>query len=107
MPVSPSLPAVWSPTAVADQALVGAVVAGILAALQIEGDVSSPLVLGRALRLHPLVILVSLTVGAVTAGLLGAFLAVPLVGVAVAATAAARHAAPGAIAGDVEAQSVT
>lgn len=95
--------------------LVGAVVAGALASLvalvsgglvdagivlaltvavqQIEGDVLSPLVMGRALKLHPLVILVSLTVGAVTAGLLGAFLAVPLTGVAVAATGASRAAA--------------
>lgn len=92
--------------------LVGAVVAGAVAALvalfaggvtdalivvalvvgvqQVEGDVLSPLVMGRALRLHPLVILVALTVGAIGAGLLGAFLAVPLTGVAVAATAAAR-----------------
>jgi putative heme transporter len=93
--------------------LVGAVVAGTLAALvalvaggvvdalvvvgltvavqQIEGDVLSPVVMGRALRLHPLVILIALTAGAITAGLLGAFLAVPLTGVAVAATAAARQ----------------
>lgn len=93
--------------------LVGAVVAGGLAALvalvtggvvqalavvaltvvvqQIEGDVLSPIVMGRALRLHPLVILIALTVGAVTAGILGAFLAVPLTGVAVAATAALRQ----------------
>lgn len=46
--------------------------------------------MGRALRLHPPVILVALTVGAVTAGFLGAFLAVPLTGVAVAATTAIR-----------------
>lgn len=52
---------------------------------QIEGDVLSPVVLGRALRLHPLVILVALTVGAICAGILGAFLAVPFTGVAVAA----------------------
>lgn len=93
--------------------LIGAVVAGGLAALvalvaggvgtalivvaltvvvqQIEGDVLSPLVMGRALSLHPLVILVVLTVGAVTAGVLGAFLAVPLTGVVVAATAALRE----------------
>lgn len=93
--------------------LVGAVAAGAVAALvalfaggvsealivvglvvvvqQVEGDVLSPLVMGRALRLHPLVILVALTVGAISAGLLGAFLAVPLTGVAVAAVAATRN----------------
>lgn len=96
--------------------LVGAVVAGAVAALvalfsggitdallvlglvvivqQVEGDVLSPLVMGRALRLHPLVILVAVTVGAVAAGLLGAFLAVPLTGVAVAAVTATRQPEP-------------
>ena len=93
--------------------LVGAVVAGALAALvalvsggvvdalivvaltvvvqQVEGDVLSPIVMGKALKLHPLVILVVLTVGAVTAGLLGAFLAVPLTGVVVSAVSAVRN----------------
>lgn len=57
---------------------------------QVEGDVLSPIVMGRALRLHPLVILISLTVGTVVAGVLGAFLAVPLASTAVAVTAALR-----------------
>lgn len=80
--------------------LVGATVAGILAALvalvalgpvealvvvaivvvvnQIEGDFLQPVVMGRTLRLHPLVILVALTAGTVLAGLSGAVLAVPI-----------------------------
>ena len=83
--------------------LVGAVVAGILATLvalvtkgfiaaaviagvtilvqQIEGDVLQPIVLGRAVNLHPLVILLSLTGGAIIAGVAGAFLAVPIAAV--------------------------
>lgn len=93
--------------------LVGAVVAGALAALvalvsggptdalivvgltvvvqQVEGDVLSPIVMGRALRLHPLVILIALTLGAITAGLLGAFVAVPLAGVVISAATALRQ----------------
>jgi putative heme transporter len=93
--------------------LVGAVVAGALAALvalvtggivealivvgltvavqQIEGDVLSPIVMGKALRLHPLVILVALTIGAITAGILGAFLAVPVTGAVTAAVGAVRE----------------
>ena len=51
---------------------------------QVEGDVLAPLVLGRAVRLHPIVILGSLTGGAVIGGLIGAFLGVPLAAVAVA-----------------------
>ncbi|MDP9453252.1 MAG: AI-2E family transporter [Actinomycetota bacterium] len=59
---------------------------------QVEGDVLAPLVLGRAVRLHPIVILVALTGGAVVGGLIGAFLSVPLaaVGVAVGSELKAR-----------------
>jgi predicted PurR-regulated permease PerM len=61
---------------------------------QIEGDVVAPLVMGRALKLHPLVILVAVTAGAVVAGILGAFLAVPLTAVVVAVVAAIREEDP-------------
>lgn len=60
------------------------VLAVVVAVQQLESNVLEPVVLGRVLRLHPVVILVSLTAGAVLAGVVGAFLAVP-----VAATAAA------------------
>ena len=80
--------------------LVGATLAGILAALvalvavgpvqalvvvgivvlvnQLEGDFLQPVVMGRSLRLHPLVILFALTAGTVLAGITGAVLAVPI-----------------------------
>lgn len=45
---------------------------------QVEGNVLEPLVVGRATQLHPLAIIVALTAGAVTLGILGAFLAVPV-----------------------------
>ena len=45
---------------------------------QVEGNVLEPLVVGRATRLHPLAVIVALTAGAVTFGILGAFLAVPV-----------------------------
>lgn len=83
--------------------LVGATVAGIVAALvalvtkgvfeavlvvaaiifiqQLEGHVLQPVVVGRAVKLHPVVILLSLTAGAIVAGIAGAFLAVPLAAV--------------------------
>jgi predicted PurR-regulated permease PerM len=41
--------------------------------------------LGRAVSLHPVVILLSLPAGAVVAGIVGAFLAVPITVVAVTA----------------------
>jgi putative heme transporter len=69
--------------ALADQGLVvGLIVLGlVLAVQQLEGNVLEPLILGRAIHLHPLVILVSITAGAVVFGILGAFLAVPVAAV--------------------------
>lgn len=80
--------------------LVGAVTAGALAALvtlvangpvdalivvgiviavnQLEGNFLQPVVMARSLALHPLVILVAVTVGTVLAGITGAVLAVPV-----------------------------
>ena len=80
--------------------LVGAIVAGALAVLialvslgftkalivlgiviavqQLEGNVLSPLLQSRAMNLHPVIILVSVTVGGGLFGLVGAFLAVPV-----------------------------
>jgi predicted PurR-regulated permease PerM len=71
----------------ADALIVGAVV---VAVQQLDGDVLAPFVLGRAVRLHPLVILLALTAGAVLGGAVGAFLAVPTTAVAVVATGELR-----------------
>jgi putative heme transporter len=100
--------------------LVGAVVAGVIAALvalvttgfvpalilaaativvqQVEGDVLQPLVLGRAVNLHPLVILLSLTAGAIVAGIAGAFLAVPVAAVGAVVVAHLRGREPDTVA---------
>ena len=83
--------------------IVGATLAGILAALvalvangpinavlvvgivvlvnQLEGNFLQPVLMGRALKLHSLVILLALTVGTVLSGILGAVLAVPIAAV--------------------------
>ncbi|MGR0220787.1 AI-2E family transporter [Agromyces sp. ZXT2-6] len=83
--------------------LVGATVAGILAALvalvangpvvaliviaivivvnQLEGDLLQPVVMAQSLKLHPLVILIALTAGTILGGIAGAVLAVPLTAV--------------------------
>lgn len=58
------------------------VLGAVIAVQQLEGHVLSPLVLGRAVQLHPLVIALSLAAGAVVAGIPGAIVAVPLVAVA-------------------------
>jgi predicted PurR-regulated permease PerM len=62
----------------------GLIVLGVVVAVQqFEGDVVMPLVFGQTLRLHPLVILLGVTGGGLAFGLFGAFLAVPLIAVAV------------------------
>lgn len=84
--------------------LVGATLAGILAALvafvahdiwialivvgivvlvnQLEGNLLQPVVMGRTLKLHALVILIALTIGTVLGGIVGAVLSVPVAAVA-------------------------
>ena len=59
-----------------------AVVAVTIAVQQIEGNLLQPLILERAVRLHPLVTVVAVGAGLLVGGLLGAFLSVPLVAIA-------------------------
>lgn len=54
------------------------VVAIVIAVNQLEGNLLQPIVMARSLALHPLVILVAVTVGTVLAGITGAVLAVPV-----------------------------
>lgn len=80
--------------------IVGATVAGILAALvalvangpvialivvivviavnQLEGDLLQPVVMGKSLKLHALVILLALAIGTILGGIIGAVIAVPI-----------------------------
>lgn len=55
----------------------------VLLVQQTESHLLQPLLVGRAVSLHPVVIITALVAGGVIAGLLGAFLAVPLTAVAV------------------------
>ena len=83
--------------------LVGAVVSGALAVIvalvtqgvftalmtlmvvllvqQIEGHVLQPFILGRAVRVHPLAVVLAVSTGGLIAGIGGAVVAVPLVAV--------------------------
>lgn len=58
------------------------VLLGIIAIQQIEGNVLQPLVLGRMVRVHPLAVVLAITIGGLTAGIIGAIVAVPIVAVA-------------------------
>jgi len=57
------------------------VLAIIIAVMQLEGHVLQPLLLGRAVKLHPLAVAVAIASGLVVAGIPGALLAVPLLAV--------------------------
>ncbi|MGB3352036.1 MAG: AI-2E family transporter [Mycobacterium sp.] len=50
----------------------------IIAVQQLEGHVLQPLVMGRAVSIHPLAIVLAIAGGAVLAGIIGALLAVPV-----------------------------
>ncbi len=57
------------------------VVVVVLAVQQIEGHVLQPFILGRAVRVHPLAVVLSVAAGGMVAGIGGAVVAVPLVAV--------------------------
>ncbi|MEV8308427.1 AI-2E family transporter [Streptomyces flavidovirens] len=53
----------------------------VLAVQQIEGHVLQPFILGRAVRVHPLAVVLAVAAGGLVAGIGGAVVAVPLVAV--------------------------
>ncbi|WP_078906851.1 AI-2E family transporter [Streptomyces sp. NRRL S-378] len=54
----------------------------VLLVQQIEGHILQPFILGRAVRIHPLAVVLAVTTGGLVAGIGGAVVAVPLVAVA-------------------------
>jgi predicted PurR-regulated permease PerM len=56
-----------------------AVLAVVVVVQQVEGNVLEPLIVGRATHLHPLVVILAVAFGAAVLGVLGAFIAVPVV----------------------------
>ncbi|MFE0648628.1 AI-2E family transporter [Streptomyces sp. NPDC059534] len=89
--VAAFVPLIGSPLALAVAAVValasqGPLVAALVVALivvigQIEGHLLHPLVMSWAVRLHPLVVAISVVAGSIAAGIVGAVVAVPLVSV--------------------------
>ncbi len=67
----------------------------VLVVQQLEGNFLQPLVMGRALRLHPLAIVTAVAVGTTVAGVLGALISVPLVAIAYRLALQARSPAGG------------
>jgi putative heme transporter len=57
------------------------VLAAVLLVLQVESQVLQPLIMGRAVAIHPLAVIVAIATGVVLAGIIGALVAVPVVAV--------------------------
>ncbi|MFC8597342.1 MULTISPECIES: AI-2E family transporter [unclassified Isoptericola] len=86
------IPLIGAPLAMIIAAVVALAANGIVTALivtigialigQLEGHVLQPLIMGKQVALHPLVIGIGVTAGTVLAGILGAIIAVPLMAVA-------------------------
>lgn len=55
---------------------------GVAGIGQIEGHILQPLIMGRQVSLHPVVVIIGVAIGTYAAGLLGAIVAVPLISVA-------------------------
>jgi predicted PurR-regulated permease PerM len=51
----------------------------VVAVMQLEGHVLQPLLLGRAVRVHPLAVVLAIAAGLLVAGIFGALIAVPIV----------------------------
>jgi putative heme transporter len=57
------------------------VLAAVLLVQQVESQVLQPLIMGRAVAIHPLAVIVAIATGVVLAGIIGALVAVPVVAV--------------------------
>lgn len=98
------IPLIGAPIALAFATLVALAGRGPLTALavlvlivvigQIEGHVLQPMIMSRAVKLHPVVVAVSVASGTVLAGIIGAVVAVPMVAVAWATFAQLRVSNP-------------
>lgn len=53
----------------------------VIAVQQLEGHVLQPVIMGRAVAIHPLAVIVAIAAGVVLAGIVGALVSVPLVAV--------------------------
>ncbi len=80
---SPVAMAVATVVALAGRGVVTAIIVLVLIVVfgQIEGHVLQPLVMGWAVRLHPVVVAISVIAGTIAAGLMGAVVAVPVVSI--------------------------
>lgn len=63
----------------------------VIAVMQLEGNFLQPLVMGKAVNVHPLAVLVGITAGGIVSGILGALMAIPILAFSVAFVNSLRH----------------
>ncbi len=51
---------------------------GIIVVMQIEGHILQPFLLGRAVKLHPLAVLIGIAIGVILGGIVGALMSIPV-----------------------------
>lgn len=98
------IPIIGAPLAMIIAAIVALAAKGIWIALvvtigialigQLEGHIFQPLIMGKQVSLHPVVVALSVTAGTLLAGILGAVVSVPLVAVAWSVFSHLRHKDP-------------
>ncbi len=66
----------------------------VVLVMQLESTFLQPLVMGKAVDLHPLAVLLGITAGAIVSGILGALLAIPVLAFGVAFVRALRNPSP-------------
>ena len=71
------------------QALI--MLAGIIAVMQLEGHILQPFLLGRAVKLHPLAVLLGIAIGVIVGGIVGALLSIPILAFAKSFIQELRH----------------
>ena len=71
--------------ALATEGVTAALIVGglVLAVQQIEGNVLAPLIVGRSISMHPMLVILAVATGGALWGIMGAFVAVPLTAIAV------------------------
>lgn len=105
------IPLIGAPLAMIIAAVVALAADGLLTALivtlgiagigQLEGHVLQPLIMGKQVSLHPVVVALGVTSGTVVGGILGAIIAVPLIAVAWSVFSTLRKQRDDVVLGDV------
>ena len=83
------------------------VLAAVIAVQQIEGHLLQPLIMGRAVAIHPLAVIVAIAAGLVLGGIVGALISVPLIAILNTGVRVLFHRPPSDVETSIEAAEAT